>query len=260
MRCVACVVLLCASFDVPAQAPPRVAIKGQVVYPDGLPIPQQKPVNVNADRNHCLANGPILDETVVVNPKTRGVKNVVVWLRPDDPNPKAAFPPHHLPPDDATRKPAEVVIDQPCCVFVNRVTAARVGDTLVVKNPAPVAHNFFWVSENNGSFNPNIPPKDEFRLPNPLAAETAPVGYSCSIHPWMKGYVRVFDHPYFAVTDADGKFEIKSAPAGTFRLVVWHEKSGFKGGRAGRLGDPVAVTDGGKGAMELPPVAWDVTK
>ena len=70
-------------------------------------------------------NGAILDESVIVNPKNRGIKNVVVWLRPDDTSPAAKWKKEEIHPDDAKRKPADVVIDQPCCMFVERVTCAR---------------------------------------------------------------------------------------------------------------------------------------
>jgi hypothetical protein len=55
---------------------------------------------------------------------------------------------------------------------------------------------------------------------------------SCNIHGWMKGHVRIFDHPYYAVTDKEGKFEIKGVPAGTWHAVVWHEGSGWGTGDA----------------------------
>jgi hypothetical protein len=56
----------------------------------------------------------------------------------------------------------------------------------------------------------------------------------------MTGYVRVFDHPYYAVTDKDGKFEIKNAPTGDYRIVYWHE-NGFRGGAEGRFGDEITI-------------------
>jgi hypothetical protein len=67
----------------------------------------------------------------------------------------------------------------------------------------------------------------------------------------MKAWVLVSDHPYVAVTNKDGKFEIKNAPAGDYRLVVWHEDIGYLGGAKGRDGQPItikpdAVTDLGK--------------
>jgi len=256
LSCVACcaVVVAVAAAQNPNPAA-WVTVKGQVVLPAGAAIPQRKPLMVGGPNGPaCLKNGPILDESAVVDPKTRGIKNVVVWLRPDNPdNPKAALAPNEIHPGDANRKPADVVIDQPCCVFEPRVTCARVGDTVVVKNPAAFVHNFFWVSENNGTFNVAVAANQQWRMPNPLVAEAGPIEYKCTIHSWMNGYVRVFDHPYFAVTDEHGKFEIKNAPAGKYRIVYWHERVGFKGGRAGRFGDVIEITDGGKGVMAMKP-------
>ena len=62
-----------------------------------------------------------------------------------------------------------------------------------------------------------------------LVADRLPIKIECNIHPWMNGWVRVFDHPYFAVTDADGNFELKNAPAGNYRLMVWHGQGGWRG-------------------------------
>ena len=53
-----------------------------------------------------------------------------------------------------------------------------------------------------------------------LVADRFPITVSCTIHPWMRAWIRVFDHPYYAVTDDNGHFEIKDAPAGEYRLVV----------------------------------------
>src|SRR5437879_13465674 len=48
-----------------------------------------------------------------------------------------------------------------------------------------------------------------------------------SLHPWMKGYIAVFQHPYFAITGKDGTFELKNVPHGEFRIEDWHEKYGW---------------------------------
>lgn len=231
-------------------------VKGQVVFPAGAPVPARAALNITQDKNHCLEKGPILAEDVIVNPKNKGIANVVVWLRPDTDNPKAAFPKDKINPADASRKPVEVSIDQPCCMFTPRVTTARVGDSLAVKNSAPVPHNFMFSSANNGEFNVAIPPKGQHKLPKPLVAENTPISYKCSIHPWMNGWVRIFEHPYYAVTDADGKFELKDAPAGKWKLVVWHEAKGFLGGRDGRLGQPIEITGP---TMEMKPITFDVS-
>jgi hypothetical protein len=232
-----------------------VTIKGQVVFPADKALPKRAPLNVTQDKDHCLSKGDILDESVVVNPKNKGVKNVVVFLRPDDTDPKSEFPKDKIHPDDAKRKPAEVAIDQPCCMFVNRVTVARVGDTLVVKNSAPVAHNFFWDSGNNGAHNVTVPKMEAWKMPEALKKEAPPIQYKCTIHGWMTGYVRIFDHPYYAVTDENGNFEIKNAPAGKYRIVYWHE-NGVRGGAKGRFGDQIEI----KGpTMEMKPTEFDVS-
>lgn len=245
-----------------AQPPAWVTLKGQVVLPKGVDIPARKPIAVgqNCPLGPKCNKNAVLDDTLIINPTNRGIKNVVVWLRPNNMNPKAAFAAKEIHPADAKRKPQHLVIDQPCCMFEPHVLAARAGDTLAVKNSAAVNHNFFWESANNGAVNVNIPGKGQHKFPNPLAAEPSAIPFRCTIHPWMSGWVRVFDHPYFAVTDEDGKFEIKDAPAGNYRVVYWHEKVGFLGGKAGRFGTPVVIAGGKDNTMEMKPTDFDVTK
>ena len=238
-------------------AGPWASVKGQVVLPAGVAIPERKKLDVSQDKEHCLSKGDILDEKVIVNPKNRGVKNVVVWLRPDDPKDiKAKLTANQIHPDDKNRKKADVVIDQPCCMFLKRVTAARVGDTIVAKNPAPVPHNFFWSSSNNGEFNVAIAKESDWKMPQELTAEASAISFRCTIHPWMSGWVKIFDHPYYAVTDDDGKFEIKNAPVGNFRIVYWQEEVGLKGGAPGRFGEVINIA---APATELKPTDFDVT-
>ena len=95
-------------------------------------------------------------------------------------------------------------------------------------------------------------------MPAALVKEAPPIQYKCTIHGWMTGYVRIFDHPYYAVTDADGKFEIKDAPAGNYRIVYWHENVGFLNGKDGRFGAPIAIVGGAKNSMEMKPTDFDV--
>jgi len=231
-------------------------VKGQIVYPAGKAVPERKKLDISQDKAHCLKDGDILDESLIVNPKNKGIKNVVVWLRPDNTDPKgSAIPKDKIHPDDAKRKADTITIDQPCCMFQKRITLARVGDTIVAKNSAPVAHNFFWTSGNNGEFNITVPKESEWKMPQALVAENTPINFKCTIHPWMSGYVRVFDHPYYAVTDENGAFELKNAPTGKWRMIVWQEKVGFLGGKDGRFGTQIEI----KGATtELKPIEFDI--
>jgi hypothetical protein len=86
-----------------------------------------------------------------------------------------------------------------------------------------------------------------------LEAERIPMSCECNFHPWMSARIGVFAHPYFAVTDAQGNFEIKLAPAGSYQLIVW--RNGWLGGAKGRDGRAIDIPPGGLdlGAIEFPP-------
>lgn len=212
-------------------------IKGQVVYDGSAPAVAE--LKVDKDQEHCLSKGKILDETWVVG-KSGGVKNVYVWLGPVDKDGK--LPIH---PDLVNIKEKTVEIDQPCCAFIPHALAVREGQTLVVKNSSPIPHNV------NYSGSPKRNPGANFLVPagtaknvDDLKADRLPLNVSCNIHPWMKAVIRVYDHPYYALTDADGKFEIKNAPVGQFKLFVWHEGVGWLGGAAGKNGQAVTIKAG----------------
>ncbi|MGL6096231.1 MAG: hypothetical protein ACRC7O_10600 [Fimbriiglobus sp.] len=220
-------------------------IKGQVKLTNASAA---KPANVTADKAFCTKDGPVVVEDIIVG-KNGGVKNVVVWLRPDSTDRKAAFPKDKIKPELAKAAPVNRVIDQPCCQFIPRVLAARTGDTLEVKNSATVNHNINYTSDIQ-SFNVNVPPGKTHKADLPLAAQGSPISFACNVHPWMQGRLRVFDHPYFAVTGDDGTFEINDAPAGEWRIVYWHE-NGFHKGKEGVLGEKITV----KGPrLELAPI------
>jgi hypothetical protein len=241
-----------------------VTVKGQVVLSEAVAkeMAGRKPIDVKGqNEEHCLSKGPLVPEDVIVNKNNRGLQNVVVWLRPANKERDPKLPADAIFPDYAKGKvkAKEHVIDQPCCQFVPRITLAREGDTLEIKNSSPVNHNANFTSDNNGSMNPNIGPGQSFKLPNPLVYERPPIPVKCNIHPWMGGQVRVFDHPYFTLTDADGKFEIKNAPAGTYHIVYAHE-NGFHKGADGRFGWPVEIKDSGNGTMELKPLEYEFPK
>jgi hypothetical protein len=213
-------------------------LAGRVVWAGGDP-PERAPIKVDKDPAECLRRGPLLDERYVVDPKTKGVRWVMVWLV-DPANPKKALPTH---PSLKEPRDKDVVMDQPCCQFEPRVVCLREGQELVGRNSGGVSHN---MNIAGGLKNPNVnfilaPGGD--RKVSGWAASDAVVPVSCNIHPWMRGWIRVFNHPYFAVTDEQGRFEIKDAPAGRFNLVVWQEEKGWVTA-GGRKGLPVEIKAG----------------
>ncbi len=220
-------------------------IKGRVVW-DEKKLPEPKEIAITKDAKAigtCLKDGKLYAEDWVVNKDDRGVRWVFVWLAPaptENGEKPAALPIH---PDLKEIKDKEVMIDVPCCRFEPHMVGVRKGQVLVAQNSAPIAHNF----KLDGG--PDNPGDNVVLLPGKthkcegLQPSLRVIVVQCNIHPWMRAWVRVFDHPYFAVTDASGKFEIKNAAAGQFRLYVWHEETGWLN-KGGKDGQPITIKAG----------------
>jgi hypothetical protein len=217
-------------------------IKGQIVWAGDPPAAEA--LKLDKDAAVCLAHGALLSQKYVVDPKSKGVRYLVVWLV----DPKAGNVIKGPPVNPALKaipaKDKKVVIDQPFCQFEPHVLALREGQSLVIRNSAKIPHNTNIVSSgSNPNLNPIIAPGDSKTVPaSDWHASPSASSVSCTIHGWMKGYIRVFNHPYFAVTDANGNFEIKGIPAGTWNLIVWHEEKGYDATAGGKTGTPVTVT------------------
>jgi hypothetical protein len=147
-------------------------------------------------------------------------------------------------------------VDQPACDFVRHAVALRVGDILIAKNSSAIAHNFKYTGDPavNPGGNFLLPPKQQNAVPG-LLASRIPVAIECNIHPWMKSWMRIFDHPYCAVTDDDGRYTIKNAPVGECQIKIWHGSAGWLGGVKGRNGEPIAIKAGANnlGDKAFPP-------
>lgn len=123
---------------------------------------------------------------------------------------------------DPPSQPA--VIDQKGCMYQPHVLAVRAGQQLEVENHDPVVHNIHPMPANNREWN-------KAELPGSKVDETFPreeiaIPVKCNVHPWMRGYVAVFKHPYFVVTGKDGGFDLSNLPPGTYTISAWHEKLG----------------------------------
>ena len=218
-------------------------VKGQIVL-DAPAAPAPAELSVTKDQNVCLAKGPLLDEELVVNKSNLGIKNVFVWLVPDDPQKPLA-----IHPKLQQIKQKKVEVDQPCCVFVPHALCLRQGQDLIAKNPSAIAHNFHWTGNplENAGGNQIVAAGSDLKI-DPLVAGKYPVKMSCDIHPWMAGWIRVFDHPYFALTDADGKFEIKDAPTGPCHIMIWQESKGWvfsdRGSDGKVVGKAIVIPEG----------------
>jgi hypothetical protein len=204
-------------------------IKGQVIF-GGDKIPAPVVLNVNKDQQACLATKKQLtSEDWVIDPATKGLQWAIVWLIPDSRKKEDLTKPIPINPKLKGRKLENVVIDQPCCMFEPYCIALQDGQSITIKNSMTIAHNSKVDGDTdigNPQVNPLIPPGAKVDV-GPFKPQWTEVPLACSIHGWMSGHIRVFSHPYFFVTGKDGKFEIKDAPAGKFRLVIWHPGGGW---------------------------------
>lgn len=243
-RLMALAIVLATPISIQAQ---WATIKGQILIENA---PKAKVIDVTADKEHCLSKGPLSSDELLVNPKNNGLKNVWVYLKPVNGD---TFDAKQIHPKLAEAKPVEHVIDQPCCAFVPRIVVARAGDTLLVKNSSPVPHNIKYAADTL-EFNQTIPAGGSYKPEKALEAQKNPVTFACNVHPWMGGRVVIFDHPYFAITDDEGKFEIKDAPVGEFRIFYRHEL-GYHKGKDGAKGFPITIAGP---TMEMKPLTIEL--
>lgn len=120
---------------------------------------------------------------------------------------------------------AAAVLDQRGCQFVPRVVALRTGQTLTVKNSDPVSHNIHPMPKENRDWNQQQPP-DSPDLHRRFARPEVMIPVKCNVHGWMRTYIAVLEHPYFAVTGRNGDFKFDPLPPGKYTIAAWHESLG----------------------------------
>ena len=226
-------------------------IKGRFVY-GGDPAPALKNlIAIGAsekDPTVCAASAAITDRSLVVDPKTKGVKYGFVYLvRPKGENPDAV--------KALVAKAEKVEVDQKNCEFLPYAVALHQDQTLVFKSADPVNHNVHLSPFTNAPFNLILAAQGT--VEKKFVAERRVIPLTCDIHPWMKGWIMVFDHSFFAITGDDGSFEIKGVPAGDQKLVIWQELVGYATPGLAQ-GIPVSVKAGE--TTDLGEVKLDPTK
>jgi plastocyanin len=199
-------------------APPRdvsgnSVVRGKILF-TGLP-----PVMKEIPNQPCHEGAPKLTEETVLVGAEGGLKNVLVTIEGIGPSaPKGAAP----------------MLDQVHCRYTPHVLGVTVGEEMVIRSSDATLHNVHITGAsgdvmNFGLTSAGAEKRLSFATPGVLRAK-------CDVHPWMSAYIAVIENPFFAVTGDDGSFEIKNVPAGSFKLVTWHEQYG-------RLEQPITCSD-----------------
>ena len=187
-----------------------VTLSGTVKLNGPVPKPKvNKPLLADPACAACQKNGEPLKDNLVVD-DSGGVRWAFVYVK------KGLEGKTFDPPATA------VQLDQVGCTYAPHVIGIMVGQPLTIRNSDPMAHNVHGLPFSNREFNKGQPPgsSDTMKFTTPEVA----VKVKCDIHPWMGAWIGVVDHPFYAITDAAGKFEIKNLPPGKYTVGVWHEK------------------------------------
>jgi uncharacterized membrane protein/plastocyanin len=183
-------------------------IRGVVVWDGAVPAPKTVSLFGGCEQGH---DGPVTIPAALVSDGKLAEAYVAVSGGVDG----YAFP----------APKGEVVVDQKSCLYSPRVFGAQVGQPVTFVNSDPIFHNVRSVASSNDTFSINMPAQNQketkvFRKPE-MMVETR-----CDLHPWMVAHVGVTEHPWFAVTGADGTFVLDGVPAGDVTLDAWHEAGG----------------------------------
>jgi hypothetical protein len=186
----------------PAHVDGHGIIRGRIEFAGKAPV--MKPIITT--EACCQNEPPLTEETVVVNPNGT-LANTFVFLEGAPQTDGAAQPP--------------ALLDQVKCRYVPHALAIQSGQTLNVRSSDPTMHNVHSMPTLNPARNLSMSKAGDQTSMRFMLPEFVPV--RCDVHPWMSAWVGVFDNPFHAVTQEQGSFSISGIPAGTYKLVAWHE-------------------------------------
>ena len=174
-------------------------------------IPARQPLSLNPE---CKAANSTTPQTESILATNGLLKNAFVWIKQGAD--RWQWP---AVPDKA------VEIDQVGCVYAPRVAGARVAQDVTFINSDAFYHNVHGRRGSTTLFNLSMPAKDQ-RLTRKFMRPEVPVMAKCDVHPWMRAYIGIVEHPWFAVSDERGAFTIANVPPGDYVLALWHETLG----------------------------------
>jgi len=174
--------------------------------------PKLEPVKVSKDQDYCGEALP--NETYIIDGND-GLKNAVVFVE---------TAPAGKPADPEKLN----IVENNGCLYAPRILAMQKGERLRVKNNDPKLHIPHSYLNERTVFMLSLPFRNTVLDATRKIRDPGILKLVCDTHSWMIGFVHVFDHPYFSVTDEKGEFLIPDLPPGSYTLKVWHEDAGIR--------------------------------
>ncbi|WP_419937557.1 carboxypeptidase regulatory-like domain-containing protein [Candidatus Palauibacter sp.] len=192
-------------------------------------VPTMEAIDMSAEADCAAgygADGPMPQNVLVSD---GGLANVFVYLS-----------------EGVSGAPASsgaAMLDQVNCRYTPHVLGVQSGQDIEITNSDNLLHNINATPTENRGFNISQP-RAGITSTQRFAVSEVMVPVRCDVHGWMQAYIGVVDHPYFAVTGADGSYSIANVPAGDYTMTAWHEEFGT-------MTASVTVTAGGTAAASF---------
>ncbi len=187
-------------------------ITGTVLFEGKAPPPE--PISTKSDPR-CTAEGTGPMTEAIVADANGALQNVFVYVKDGLGNLKFPVP------------SAAVVLDQKGCVYRPHVFGVQVGQAVEILNSDATLHNIHAWPTANQEFNVGQALQG-LRHSHIFSTREVMVPFKCDVHKWMNAFVGVLDHPFYAVTGANGAFQLKGLPPGTYTIEAWHERFGTR--------------------------------
>lgn len=176
-------------------------------------IPTRKKIDMYADPVCVNFKKSPRTDSLVANHQL--LQNAFVYVKEGDPLKEYRF----------QQPESEAVLEHKGCYFSPHILGVRVGQRLSIVNSDPTQHNTHPTPKSNPEWNQSQPAQGD-PIIKTFSRPEVMIPFKCNQHPWEKAYVGILDHPFFAVSNKFGNYEIRGLPPGTYTLSVWHEVLG----------------------------------
>lgn len=195
------------------------SVAGAIAYNDTPPAP--KKIDTSADPVCGQANPNLSTEDTVV--KDGKLANVFVYVKDGTTADGKKIGDFAYTPSSTPAR-----LDQKGCHYVPHVMGLQTNQKLSITNSDPTQHNIHPTPKSNPEWN-QTQPNGAAPIEKTFARAEVLIPVKCNQHPWMKSYVGVLKHPFFAVSGEDGAYSITGLKPGTYTVAAWHEKGGPNG-------------------------------